>query len=293
MIPNRNSFRIVFSSNPDPVSDVWLTISSFLKREGCLPSEFRVSQIAGHAEECRSESRLRLTPEEIVLLIEKRNLYGFGVDTGHSENSVGYELTPRGKTGGQSVLSCRIESKAKAPKDWNPLLEGLMNQWCCIGGWQWKILYNSWQNANSTKYYETRYGHRPSGLVTYMEKSIDSLKSDRELIDVSLNPGRSKELASGLFFIPSAEMWLGPDFWQYAKCTKEEALSADFFLEKRDTPHFLYLKSWPRPFSRPDGEQGRQQQKIWRLFFNEDCEWPPGSGTICDEPMYGPPELMP
>jgi hypothetical protein len=29
------------------------------------------------------------------------------------------------------------------------------------------------------------------------------------------------------------------------------------------------------------------------LFFQEDCEWPPGSGTICEEPMYGPPELMP
>lgn len=35
------------------------------------------------------------------------------------------------------------------------------------------------------------------------------------------------------------------------------------------------------------------QQRLWKLFFHEDCEWPPGSGTICDEPMYGPPELMP
>jgi hypothetical protein len=35
------------------------------------------------------------------------------------------------------------------------------------------------------------------------------------------------------------------------------------------------------------------QQRLWKIFFQEDCEWPPGSGIICDEPMYGPPELMP
>ncbi len=116
---------------------------------------------------------------------------------------------------------------------------------------------------------------------------------DREMIDVSMNPGRRRELIKGIYFLPSAEMWLGPCFWQYAKCTKEEAMAADFFLEVRDTPHFLYLKSWSKPFTRPDGEQGRQQQRIWKLFFHENCEWPPGSGGISEEPMYGPPELMP
>lgn len=113
------------------------------------------------------------------------------------------------------------------------------------------------------------------------------------MIDISLNPGRVKELFLGIRFLASAEMWLGPHFWHHAKCTKEEALAADFFIEKRDTPHFLYLKCWPQPFTRPDGEQGRMQQRLWKLFFHEDCEWPPGSGAICDEPMYGPPELMP
>lgn len=113
------------------------------------------------------------------------------------------------------------------------------------------------------------------------------------MFDVSLNPGRPKELIPTVYFYPTAEMWLGPHFWTYAKCTKEEAMEADFFIEKRNTPNFLYLKCWPEPFSRPDGEQGRQQQRLWKLFFNEDCEWPPGSGGICDEPMYGPPELMP
>jgi hypothetical protein len=100
-------------------------------------------------------------------------------------------------------------------------------------------------------------------------------------------------LANIATFYPTAEMWLGPHFWQYAKCTKEEALAAGFWLETRETPHFTYFKCWPTHFTRPDGDQGRMQQRLWKLFFHEDCEWPPGSGTICDEPMYGPPELMP
>ena len=108
-----------------------------------------------------------------------------------------------------------------------------------------------------------------------------------------MNPGRPKELGERTRFYPTAEMWLGPHFWQYAKCTKEEALAADFWLETRDTPHYTYFKCWPAAFTRPDGEQGRMQQRLWRLFFHEDCEWPPGSGTICDEPMYGPRELWP
>ena len=133
----------------------------------------------------------------------------------------------------------------------------------------------------------------PQQIRTYTEKSVCALSSDREMVDISLNPGRMTELLVGVHFYPTAEMWLGPHFWQYAKCTKEEALAAGFWLETRDTPHYTYFKCWPEPLIRPDGEQGRMQQQLWKLFFHEDCEWPPGSGTISDEPVYGPPELMP
>ena len=116
---------------------------------------------------------------------------------------------------------------------------------------------------------------------------------DRILLDTSLNPGRYIVDDKNQFRAVPADLWLGPHFWDYAPCTKEEVLAADFFIEKRDTPHYLYLKSWPHPFTRPDGEQGRVQQKLWRLLFKEDCEWPPGSGGISEEPVGGPPELMP
>ncbi len=169
-----------------------------------------------------------------------------------------------------------------------------MTQWPCIGGWQYLISYQAWQWASVFDSYELMFGPIPLNLRTYIEKSAcPAIAPDREMIDISLNPGRIKDISPGIYFVPSAEMWLGPHFWQYAKCSKEEVLAADFFLEKRDTPHFLYLKSWQQPFTRPDGEQGRQQQRIWKLFFHEHCEWPLGSGTICDQPMYGPPELLP
>ncbi len=131
----------------------------------------------------------------------------------------------------------------------------------------------------------------PPGFKTRHEPDKYGIGPGQNLFEKTSNPGRSKTVDHRCIFYPTAEMWLGPHFWQYAKCTKEEALAADFFIEKQDTPHFLYLKCWPEPFTRPDGEQGRMQQRLWKLFFHEDCEWPPGSGTICDEPMYGPPEL--
>jgi hypothetical protein len=243
----------------------------------------------------QSEQRLILPTEELSRTIENRKLNGFAINTGHSPRSIAIDLRYYHENENPAALLwCRIEQKAKAPENWTTLIEGLVTQWPCIGGWQWKQLYRKWQWACMHEGYEVSFGPIPPHTKTYNQRKVmGEIWPDRELIDTSLNPGRIKDLLPGIYFVPSAEMWLGPHFWQYAKCTKEEALAADFFIEKRDTPHFLYLKSWPQPFSRPDGEQGRQQQRIWKLFFNEDCEWPPGSGTICDEPMYGPPELMP
>jgi len=229
---------------------------------------------------------------EIEALIAERNLSGFRVNTGHSPTSVDYTLAHMKEQGNQSILSCRIEKNAKAPNDWTQLIEALMIQWPSIGGWQWNHQYLCWQEYCAIEGYQYINGEIPLNLRRYMQKNASLHGDDREMIDVSLNPGRNHQLLLGINFVPSAEMWLGPHFWQYAKCTKEEALAADFFIEKRDTPHFLYLKSWPQPFSRPDGAQGLQQQRIWKLLFHEDCEWPPGSGGISDKPMYGPLELM-
>lgn len=294
MIHNRKIFHIALPSVPEPVSDVWLTLVACLEKEKCLPEWFYVSQIAGHAETYHSEKRLKLSVPEITSLIETRNLDAFSVNTGYSSKSMAFDLRHMKSLGRQSVLECRIEKRTKILRDWTCLIEAIMTQWLCLGGWQWRSLYHSWQNACTlSNTYQKFMGEYPPGLKTYFRKSNDGIVPDVEMIDNSLNPGRRRDILKGVYFLPTAEMWLGPHFWQYAKCTKEEAMAADFFLEVRDTPHFLYLKSWPEPFTRPDGEQGRQQQRIWKLFFHEDCEWPPGYGGISDVSMYGPPELLP
>jgi hypothetical protein len=292
---DRIHFSVVFPSNPQPTLKVWNVLASYLEMQGALPKRFKVSQIAGHAKEIQALADLDLSPAEVSCLISDRNLTGFRVDTGHSARSVDFHLIESREITSTATLGCRIELKAKAPDDWGPLIESLMASWPAIGAWQWRHRYQVWQWIEEVREsYESRFGPLPPGYKISYEK-VDGFQPqpDRLIIDISLNPGRPKELLPKVFFFPTAEMWLGPHFWQYAKCTKEDVLAADFFLEKRDTPHFLYLKSWHEPFTRPDGEQGLQQQRLWKLLFHEDCEWPPGFGGICDEPMYGPPELMP
>jgi hypothetical protein len=39
-------------------------------------------------------------------------------------------------------------------------------------------------------------------------------------------------------------MWLGSEFWEHLTCSKADVLAADWILEKRETPEFLYLKTW-------------------------------------------------
>jgi hypothetical protein len=239
-----------------------------------------------------------LTPDEIETIILDRTLTGFAVDTGYSDLSMRFWLQELCDIRERHILWCRFSSnispKAKVPDDWTVLIECLFSRWSSIGGWQYATSYLGWQGCMTKSSYDCNLlGMLPPGFRLYPDPDWDGLFERRTFIDISKNPGRSKELIIGVNFYPTAEIWLGPHFWQYAKCTKEEALAADFWLEMRDTPHFTYFKCWPTAFTRPDGEQGRMQQRLWKLFFHEDCEWPPGSGTICDEPMYGPPELMP
>lgn len=293
MIPNRIKFSIAFAWRPRPVEDVWQTIVSILDSSKCLPKEFRLSQIAGHPEEIQSEQYLFLNADGVRKAIIDRKLDGFRVNTGFSARSIDFWLHSYPAEGPQAFLCVRVEAKTKIPPTWNGLIEALLLQWPAIGAWQWNSLYDSWQTCSEVKSVARYFGVIPPGIKTYIAPPLAPTFSANERMNISTNPGRTKTILPGIDFHPSAEMWLGPHFWQYAKCTKEEVLAAGFFIESRDIPQFLYLKSWPQPFTRPDGEQGRIQQKLWKLLFHEDCEWPPGSGGISDEAIYGPPELMP
>lgn len=293
MISSRIKFSVAFVSLPRPVQDAWQTIVSTLTSARCLPRQFFLSQIAGHSNKIQCEKYLLLDAEGVRKVISERSMDGFRVNTGFSIRSIDFWLANIDATVKSARLTVHLEEKTKAPPTWNELIEVYLNKWLCIGAWQWKTNYWCWQNHCLTEGYERLWREIPPNANRCIKPSASGVGPGKEWIDISMNPGRKKTIIPGIDFLPTAEMWLCPHFWQYAKCTKEEALAADFFLEKRDNPHFLYLKCWPTAFTRPDGEQGRMQQRLWKLFFHEDCEWPPGSGTICDEPMYGPPELMP
>jgi hypothetical protein len=294
MSNNRICFTVSFPDVPKSIVNVWDALMGYLRDQECLPQRFDVQQICGHPEHLHSEEYIKLKTEDVRNLIIERSLDGFCVTAGRHDTGVNYRLANAKESGNQAHLWSMIDQNAKAPDHWGRLIEELINANPAIGGWQWGSLYRRWQNAPFLdRFYERTYGQAPPAIPSCIEKSIDGISPDRVRIKTSLNPGRSRELIPTIYFLPTAEMWLGPHFWQYAKCTKEEALAADFWLETRETAHFSYFRCWPTAFTRPDGEQGRMQQRLWKLFFHEDCEWPPGSGSISDEPMYGPPELMP
>jgi hypothetical protein len=297
MIDNTNIPRFVigFPTTPRDVSNIWRQLVDFLADREALPNEVELRWMTGPPEEWDSQLIVKLAVGEVEALILERKLDGFRVYSGSGVSSFQYTFT--NQVGRGCILTCFFEKGAKVPAPWNPLIEEVISQNLCVVARQCNTRYHSWQSSETVdRFWEKRFGEFPPGCKTWSEPfQGPSLRPqpDRVFIDISQNPGRPKALTSMVNFYPTAEMWLGPHFWQYAKCTKEEALAADFFIEKRDTPHYLYLKCWPEPFTRPDGEQGRMQQRLWELFFHEDCEWPPGAGTICGEPMYGPPELMP
>ncbi|MBK1814053.1 hypothetical protein JIN84_00330 [Luteolibacter yonseiensis] len=285
--PLRNYFAISFPSAPIDVPRCWQLLSDYLESHNALPSKFSLSQLTGHAEGQRSEQDLVVTASEAANIITARKLTGFSVDTGYTDISVSYTLQ-------HNSLNCRIGNNAKAPMEWKPFIKTVVSEYETIGAWEVFWPYRTWQDLRHPSSFDNgAWGPFPPGYRVRHEPDVAGIGPGQTLFDKSLNPGHTKVVEHRTIFYPTAEMWLGPHFWQYAKCTKEEALTADFFIEKMDTPNYLYLKCWPTAFTRPDGEQGRMQQRLWKLFFHEDCEWPPGSGTICDEPMYGPPELMP
>lgn len=138
--------------------------------------------------------------------------------------------------------------------------------------------YLPWQRCDDPKTYIKNYGTIANFKIIRKEMPAPIQSIDK--MDISKNPGRISSVNKMPVFV-AADMWLGPAFWKFAPCTKEEVLK-EAWVEVEDTEHYLYLKAYPEPFTRPDGEQGRIQRRIWNVLFHQDCEWPPCSGTIAD-----------
>ena len=287
------NIRIQFPSLPEPMGEVWQAFADHLRANNCLSDSWNVAQREKEGGAC-------VSPDEVGAVIESQGWTGFRVTTRFIQRKeINLALRPTHVVGsshpgsGHSLFMA-YEEGAQVPDNWADFIERILAQFPAFGGTIFASSYYGWQTTIKERWYERNYGPVPEGFKRKLAPSpLPGRVPDEIHLDTSLNPGRYQLDDKNQFRAVAAELWLGPHFWDYAPCTKEEVLAADFFIEKRDTPHYLYLKSWPNPFTRPDGEQGRVQQKLWRLLFKEDCEWPPGSGGISDEPVGGPPELMP
>jgi hypothetical protein len=291
-------FEIYFKHLPEPVSEVWIMFADHLRLRGLLPTQWHVStKTPGKERTLRSEN--------VAQAIRTERLAGFNLQSSDSHSvEIGFRLNPVAshvsffeafKSKGFALrFSCDLG--AAIPKNWSDLIEQYCRRWMNYGAFQFDARYQSWQRCSIfDDYYFRKFGAPPPSMARSVVPNPPPVHPDRPeriVLDVSKNPGRTSH-RDGQFRYVAAEMWLGNDFFEYAPCTREEILAAEFFLNVREEPNFIYFQAWPHPFTRPEGEQGRVQQKLWQLLFHEDCEWPPGSGGISDELIYGPPELMP
>jgi len=138
--------------------------------------------------------------------------------------------------------------------------------------------YGSWQRCSDLEYYSEHFGST-EGLRIIRKLAIPPIP-ERLVLDTSTNPGRNEVINGGPAMV-AADMWLGPAFWEYAPCTRKDVIRQRW-LEVRDTESFLYIKAYPEPFTRPDGEQGEIQRRLWKQVFHSDCRWPPGGNASAD-----------
>lgn len=271
-----------------PLAGIWHETAAYLRHHGCCPSKVTLNT---HREDGTALTDEALTPEMVFDKLASHHYGGFQVDTlRYQRKTFHIQLGISRHTEHPPKLEIVADATLKFPTAWNKLIESVAVLFPIRLACQYRFIYKRWQGASRLDNWKPEWGAVPAYKQT--TEHLPGFERPWVWMDNSLNPGRTIEVDFNAYRVDS-EMWLGPGFWSYAPCTKEEVLAADFFIEKRDTAHYLYLKSWPHPFTRPDGEQGRVQQKLWRLLYKQDCEWPPGSGGISDVPVDGPPELMP
>ena len=164
------------------------------------------------------------------------------------------------------------------PGNWNPLIDRISGLGCLMMGTVLDREYSSWQRCDNPRLYAELFGSTDGFPLIRIAPNPPFPAEIR--LDTSWNPGRVQIVNDGPARV-AADMWLGPAFWTYAPCTKEEVL-AQHWIEVRDTENYLYIKAYPEPFTRPDGEQGEIQRRLWQLLFHSDCRWPPSGSQFTD-----------
>jgi hypothetical protein len=171
-----------------------------------------------------------------------------------------------------AALNLETAATDPQPPSWVPLIEGLAKMVRLAIAGTGDHDYVGWQRCADPLYYLEHYGPIDGFRILHPgPPPTDEI----EKLDISQNPGRLEFIRGGPAFV-CADLWLGPAFWEYAPCSREDVIRLPW-LDVRDTDYFLYIKAYHAPFTRPEGEQGEIQRRLWRLLFHSDCLWPPNA----------------
>lgn len=218
----------------------------------------------------RSDAVPSVTPDEALEIISKLRPNAFRFRHESSDLSQGIGLIQQPGMKRFQCFNIGSQIPEMTPPSWNPLIEALARNVRLALAGAHNPEYIGWQRCADAEYYSKMYGSIEGFRITRpLPAPLDKI----ERLDVSNNPGRFDSVAGGPAFV-CADLWLGPVFWDYAPCRKEEVL-AQSWLQCRDTEEFLHIRAFPEPFTRPDGEQGEIQRKLWQLLFHSECRWPP------------------
>jgi hypothetical protein len=261
-----------FDATGIEAAQVWAVAIDFFREATILHQEYSLSYPVVSKNDCET---LIVSPDEALeVLREKRPIvFSLGHNVGNRTQTIRFSPTNQAP-GLYSFYVGGSEPKWRPP-DWTPLIERLAQSFPLAIASPYDADYGAWQNTSDPKWYARTYGPTEGfRILRPLPPPLDKI----ERLDISTNPGRFATCNGGPAFV-NADLWLGPAFWKYAPCRKEEVLSQPW-LKVRDTEHFLHLKAYPEPFTRPDGEQGEIQRKLWQLLFHSDCQWPPNHTPI-------------
>jgi hypothetical protein len=252
--------------------NVWVVVRDFLEHCGLLRERYLMT-FTGQAGE-GGANHATVNPEQVAEVLRRERAASFTLRYDlHDEprQMIRFGRATRSKI--HASLNFETTAGEPRPQNWVPLIETLAESVRLAIAGTADREYNGWQHCADPQYYLAHYGPIDGFRILH---PLSPPHNEVEKLDISRNPGRLDYIHGGPALV-RADLWLGPAIWDYAPCRKEE-VSARSWLKVRETEHFLYVKAYPEPFTRPDGEQGEIQRRLWQLLFHSDCRWPPGEG---------------
>lgn len=256
---------------------IWEVAADFLTKEGIAVDRY-VMTVPEFIEK-PAQQRTVTTQQALEILRELRcNRFILRYDEGSDSQNIHFSAPGRDQR--CQIFSVGSSIDTLVPSSWVPLVEALARTGRLAIAGTSDAHYSRWQGCTDPVWYSKNYGSTAGFRITRpFPPPLDHI----EKLDITVNPGRFDSCGHGAAFV-RADMWLGPAFWDYVPCKKAEVL-AQPWLRVHETPHFLRINAYPEPFTRPDGEQGEIQRRLWRLLFHSDCQWPPSHPAASGSPV--------